>query len=616
MAAGKSGQTSRFFVWILMGLLILGLVGFGATNFSGSRQTLASVGTAEVNANSYARALNQEIQAFEQNINTQISVQQALEIGLDRNVLARLISNAALQHEAGRIGISTGDEELAQQVRQRPEFAGIDGNFDQDTYSFLLERSGLSANEFEESLRKDVSISIMQAALGAGVATPQTYETVLTRYIGERRTFSWAEVTPQDLAEPVAEPTEADLKSFYDAEPDAFLLPEIRKITYAWLTPEAVLADITVDEADLRAAYDERKDEFEQPERRLVERLVFADEASASKALADVTAGTIGFEELVKQRGLALEDIDMGDVTKADLGPAGEAIFALAEPGLVGPLNTTLGPALFRVNAILAASSTPFADVEEELRVEISGDRARRVVGDRITEFDDLLAGGATVEELAEEGGMTLGTLEWHEGMQEGIAAYESFAAQAAKTTTDDFPEVIELEDGGVFALRVDQIEPAAPEPFESAKDRVRTAWTAAETQKMLEAKANAMKAGLDKGERLSALGLPTSVETDAPRTVFLDNAPGSLVDEVFKLKSGESVVVSADGQVLLAQLDALQEASPGDADVAPLVDALSERATQSMARDILDAYARSIEDEAGISVDEQMRAAIHTQLR
>ena len=47
--------------------------------------------------------------------------------------------------------------------------------------------------------------------------------------------------------------------------------------------------------------------------------------------------GEVGFDDLVKERGLKLDDIDMGDVTEDQLGAAGKAVFALAQPGLVGP---------------------------------------------------------------------------------------------------------------------------------------------------------------------------------------------------------------------------------------------------------------------------------------
>ncbi|NCM98254.1 MAG: peptidyl-prolyl cis-trans isomerase, partial [Rhodobacterales bacterium] len=105
----------------------------------------------------------------------------------------------------------------------------------------------------------------------------------------------------------------------------------------------------------------------------------------------------------VAGRGLTLADIDLGDVSQSDLGAAGEPVFALTGPGVVGPLQSDLGPALYRMNAILAAQETSFDQARDQLVVEFQLDAARRAIGDRAEAINDALAGGATLEDLARE---------------------------------------------------------------------------------------------------------------------------------------------------------------------------------------------------------------------
>ena len=101
--------------------------------------------------------------------------------------------------------------------------------------------------------------------------------------------------------------------------------------------PEAIAADQPVDEAALQAAVRRAGSTNSSiPERRLVERLVYPDQAAADAARAELDAGTT-FEALVAERGLTLDAIDLGDVTREDLGAAGDAVFAAAEGGVVGP---------------------------------------------------------------------------------------------------------------------------------------------------------------------------------------------------------------------------------------------------------------------------------------
>ena len=89
------------------------------------------------------------------------------------------------------------------------------------------------------------------------------------------------------------------------------------------------------------------------------------------------------FETLVQDRGLSLTDIDLGDVSKIDLAEAGDAVFALTEPGVVGPLTSTLGPALFRMNAILPAQNITLAEVRDTLKAELQTKAAVDAVADR-----------------------------------------------------------------------------------------------------------------------------------------------------------------------------------------------------------------------------------------
>lgn len=68
-------------VWILMGLMVLGLGGFGITSFSGGTTEIGSVGDTKITADDYARALQSEMRAFSQQTGQQITMQQAQQMG-------------------------------------------------------------------------------------------------------------------------------------------------------------------------------------------------------------------------------------------------------------------------------------------------------------------------------------------------------------------------------------------------------------------------------------------------------------------------------------------------------------------------------------------------------
>ena len=57
----KGNSLTKTAVWVLMGLLILGLGGFGAVNLSGNIRTVGKVGDKEISVDNYARELQQQI---------------------------------------------------------------------------------------------------------------------------------------------------------------------------------------------------------------------------------------------------------------------------------------------------------------------------------------------------------------------------------------------------------------------------------------------------------------------------------------------------------------------------------------------------------------------------
>ena len=609
--AKKGFSFSKTAVWALMALLILGLGGFGAINLSGNLRSIGSVGDKSISVDQYARQLQQEIRAIEAQTGESLSFARAQEMGLDRAVLQRIVRNRALDHEADEMGLSIGDATLRDEIVAISAFQGIDGNFDREGYRFALQQSGMSEAEFERSIREEAARGLLQRAILGGVSMPDTYARTLVDYVAEQRSFTWARLSESDLDTPVAAPTEEELQAYYDANTDDFMLPASKSITYAWLRPEDLLDEIEVPEEELRAEYDARSDEYDQPERRLVERLVFANEEAATQAAAALEVDGTTFEALVEERGLALADVDMGDVAKSDLDAAGDAVFGAQSGDIVGPLPTLLGPALFRVNAVLPAQNVPFEEAREVLEETLAISRATRAVEARAQEIDDRLAGGATLEDLAEETKMNLGTIDWTQESSEGIAAYGAFREAAAGLSADAFPQIDQLEDGGVFAMRLDETKPERPEPFEQARDAIKTAWRDAQIVEALTAKAENLTGTLAEADGFVAAGLTPQLGEGMTRSSYVDGTPDDFMGQVFDLEEGGVAVLPAGDSVVVLRLDAVTPAGEDDQTQA-LMDRLSQQLDQALAQGLFDIYSNAVMRDADPQIDQRAVSAVH----
>ncbi len=609
MAAGVN-SLSKTFVWILMGLLMLGLAGFGAVNLSGTVRSVAQVGNETVSVDDYARELQREIRAVEAQTGQPLQMSQAREFGLDQLALSRLVALASLDNEVGQLGISIGDENLQQEIIAIPAFQGIDGNFDREGYRFQLEQVGMTESEFEENLRKESSRTIVQNAIMSGVEMPSALIGALANYAGARRSFTVATLSADALNEQVPTPSDEQITAYYDENVDRFTLPLTKRLTYALLSPEMIVDTIEVDADSLQQLYEKRKDQFQQPERRLVERLVFPNEAAAQDAMAQIDVGGTTFEQLVADRGLKLGDVDLGDVTVEDLGNASDPIFAAEIGDVVGPLPSDLGPALFRINGSLAENITSFAEAESELRDELAAERARRTIEVQAEELNDLLAGGATLEELTAETEMELGQIDWTDQSSDGVAAYDGFRTVAQAVSEGDFPEVEFLEDGSIFALRMEEELAPRPEPLESARNRVIAAWVQDETAKALLAQANTVLTQLATDGDFTETGLPFRVENALTRTAFLEDSPVNFITEVFEMELGELRVIAGNGTALIVRLD--ETLPPDETDeLKQMQQALGAQLNQALAQNVFDAYVRDAQRRARPVLDQQALNAV-----
>lgn len=611
--AKKGNQ--RYGAWIIVGVLLVGLAGFGAGGLSGNIRSLGTVGDKEVSVATYQRTLNQQIRSLSAQFGTAVSFQQAQAFGIDQQALNQVILTRTLDNEVSQLGISAGDEAVFDRLRTIPAFQGA-GGFNRDTYQLSLQQSGQSAAEFETEIREEIARTLLQGAVVSGVPPVTVYADALVQYIGEQRSITWATVTVDALTAPVPGATEADQQAYYDANSDLFTLPETRDITYVWLTPAMLNDEMNVTDIAIAELYQSRIVEFVQPERRLVERLIYVDQARADEAIARVNAGEATFEDLVDERGLSLTDIDLGDVSKDELRSAGDSVFAAGAGEVVGPFNSPLGPALFRMNAILSAQETSLEEATPLLRAEMAADAAREYINDSADPIIDLLAGGATLEDLAERTDLELGTINWTADLAEDIAAYDAFRREAAAVQTGGFAEIFDLADGGIFALRLDSVTPPTLQPLDDVRQDVSTAWQTQAAQDAVIANAQETAADILPLTGFETLDLVPQTESSLTRRSFVEGTPPDFNDQLFEMAVGEVRVIDAIEGAIIVRLDDV--APPDDADEGTVAQrqSIAESTAAGIAQDIFDAYATSLQQQTDLNINQATVNAVNAQFR
>jgi peptidyl-prolyl cis-trans isomerase D len=612
---------SNVFVWIIILLLIVGLAGFGIgqSGGGGSNTAVASVGDEDITVDEYVRGLNQEIRQISAQFGQQLTVEQMAALGLDQQLVGQLLVGAALDNEANRLGISAGDETVRDRLMATGAFRDAGGNFSQVTYDFALQNANLTAAQYEDSLREETTRQLFRAVVAGGVQIPDDAARAVVNYLSERRAVDWFRLTDANLSEPIAEPDDEALMEFYTDNEDRYMIPETRIITYAAATEDSVLATIDVNDDEIAALYDERAETYQSPARRLVDRIIFGTDAEADAALTSIRDGERGFDEIATDRGLDASDIDLGEVTEDSLNAAQRTmLFGSDTLGVVGPVATDFGPAIYRVNAVLDASTTTLEEASAELRDEIARDKAIDAISAASEDVVDLVASGAPLEEVASATIMEIGTVTMPDETPGAITDDANFREEALTAEVGEERDVIDLTNG-IAIVRVDEIREPTLRPFEEAKADVTADWIETQTLVALSQLGESIVARLDGGEAIETvateLGLIVSQEEPLQRSDIIEDTPPTFVSGMFETELGKSVSI-VDGQtMLIGHLNEIVAADPASEEVTAPLSAIQAEMTAATAQDILSLFIGALQDEAGVRVNHAYIANIQTQM-
>lgn len=617
MLSSMRGGKNQTLVWALLGLLILGLTGFGINGLSGGNvRSIGKVGDESIPVDTYARSYSNAVNTLSNQFGRTLSPSEIQAFGINQNVLSNVLSTAAVSNEANRLGISVGDQAVAQEIRATGAFSGIDGQFDKEAYEYALENAGVTAAQNEELIRKSAARSLVEGAIATGAVGNTSLSDLLLSFEREKRSFEWAALDNAWLSADLAAPLDEDLTAIYEASPEKYTAPLTREITYATMSPEDLEDEVTVSDEELLESYELQPDRFNKSARMDVDRIVFSTTQEAEDARAAIDAQTKSFDQVAADRGLEPEDAMMGQIEPQDVPSAtSEVLFGQTEPGVYGPLDSDLGPALFRINGIFEAQSTPFEEAREELFAELAGEEARRMISDMLNDFDDLLAAGATLEELANDSQMTLGTISFSAENQDGIAAYQDFRTAAVEAQVGDFPELKVLDDGGIFALRVDEIKQPALRPFDEVKDDVIAEWERQETVRQLRSQADILKSQLETGTGFSSLQLDGNVVEDATRDTLDQAYPVEMIENLFTLDAGQVTVINGDDRVFIARLNEIDRFDGSTEEGAQMMTQVNELLANQRGSDIMTLFSDALQTQAGVSLNQAAINSIITQI-
>ena len=602
-------SVSKIFVWILLGFLFVGLIGFGTGNLSGNIKTIGKIGETDITVNQYVRALQTELRNTSQQFGQQLTLQQLQAFGIQQRVLARLVTDKLLENEASKLSLSVNDKTVRDKIVSLNAFKGPDGSFNQEAYNYTLENAGYTSAEFEEEIRGETARNILSQSILSGNITNKLQAELLASFLLEERSFNIQILKPENVSLTVKDPSNEQLESFLETNIDEYTVPESKAITYAVLQPDMLIDNVESDEGILAKIYDEKKQEYNKPEQRTVERLSFLTMDEANSVMANVKTSLTDFDKLISDRNLSDEDVIYGTFTEDQLLEGKKQVFDGNVGEVVGPVETDLGPVIFRIRDIIPAKTTSFEEAKSELEKEYKLTEAIKLIDKRIEESQNLLAAGGTLEELQKEIGFSLENILFNSEANIPILENKIFFDTAQIANVNDFPEIKELPSGGLFALRVDQIVDARQKDIDEIRTELTSAWQKQELQNKLDEIAkNMLSKSQYKGEILNF--------NKVTRDENLPDLPADIIAEAFNLSIGEGTVISGNEESFILRLKNISIADLSSDTAKLLVSQLKNQINNSLSADLFESFANMARVNSKLNLNEQALNAVHSSFR
>jgi peptidyl-prolyl cis-trans isomerase D len=568
-----------------LGLVCLAFIIFYIPDFlrssgadAASGDTIASVEGHEITAGEFRRTYQAQLQAYRSAYGGNMSEQLLKQLGVDQQILQQMVDERAALAEADRLGIEASDEEVRRRIFAMPAFQENGGFIGEQRYQQLLrlQRPPMTAAEFEDGIRRQLTIEKLRAALTDWLSIPD--KEVEQEYRRRNDKVKLAVVTfTADKFRSQATATDADVAAYFDGHKDEFRIPEKRKIRYLLIDIDALKAKIVVPPADVERTYNTNIDQYTTPEQVRASHILLktdgkddaAVKAKAEDILKQAKAGA-DFAELAKKysedEASAKNGGDLDYFARGRMVPEfDQAAFSL-QPGQISDLvKSQYGYHIIKVTDKKAASTRSLADVRAQIVDQLSYERAQAQAADIAQRVQKEISRPSDLDKVAKSEGLSVqesGFFARDEPIL-GLGPSPEAAARTFDLKQGEVAGPVRTSRGFAFETLVARQDPYVPK-LEEVKDKVKDEVVKQKARDLSKQKAAEIGAKLKGAPDFEKAAKAAGVEAKTTELISRDSpipdvgtAP-AIEDAAFKLPVGavSDPLTTDNGAVVFKVLD------------------------------------------------------------
>ncbi len=522
-------------------------------------------------------------------------------------IVQQMISERAMAYEAGRLGMRVSADETDNAIMDSlPAQLIKDGKVDSATLAAVLQQQGMTMASLKSDTARQLLVSRLREIVGAGVIVSGREIDAEFHRKNDKVRLEYALLTSAKY-QAEAEPTDAEMKAYYDAHKASFQTPEKHSLAVILLDPANIGAPPPSD-AELRKAYNASLDSYRVPERVDARHILIKSDASNDAAMKAKAAAILkqlqsggDFAKIAKDNsqdpGSAVNGGELGWIVKGQTVPEFEkAAFSLQPGQTSGLIKTTYGYHIVQVEKHDQAHLQPF----EEVKPQLVADYMKRQSTQQLQTLADRATADLKQDPLhPEKAAAAVGTAVIRaDNLQTGdpipgIGVSKEISDAVAPLRKGDVAGPILLPGNKVAIVAVTDYQGARQATLEEARADVRNKASEEKLQTILRQKANelfakAQSMGGDLEKAAKEMGLEVKTSTDVDRAGAIEGvgSAASLSDAFTKPEGALIGPAAVTGGQVVAKIVARIPANLSDlpAQNASIRDELKQKKTTDRA--------------------------------
>jgi len=503
----------------------------------------AKVNNIEISQNEFERTVAIQRQALTRRNNGILPVDEKTlrEMTLTQLINQRLLENVTYENEY-RISDSILSAKLKQQF-------SLEGVFDRNLLEAAARSNGMTIPMYERSLRNELRLQQMESAITNSAFVTKGEANYLASLKDQTRDISVLTFNMDHFATDITV-TADEIKQYYEANKQRFMLPEKVKVDYVELTSESLAENVAISEKQIAKMYEDYHASAAGREQREASHILISssvDKVAAQNKIESIKKELeqgADFAELANKYsqdpGSAEQGGNLGWVSPGEMvKPFEQALFAMEKGTVSGIVESPFGFHIIKLNDVKSAEIVPLEVKRHEFEEELKSDSVASIFYDQSERlasiaYENPSSLDVVVDALALK---TQTSNFFTRDTGDGITSNKKvrdIAFSPLVLEQGNNSDVIEITPTDVIVLRINEHVPASPIPLADVSSKIENILKAQSAHRLTLSAALDVKAKIESGMLVDTL-----------------IAPGIKVENIEALKRSDDAKVS-DPKILM----------------------------------------------------------------